>query len=258
MHANNEVGTVQPIRQIAEICRERGVSLHTDAAQSVGKIGARVDELGVDLLSVAGHKLYGPKGVGALYVRGGTKLTPLIHGAGHEHGLRAGTESLLLDTGLGAACELAADLSWTGPALELRDRFWEGLFDLFGNTIALNGHPERCLPTTLNVSFLGMRGADILALLPEVAASTGSACHAGGITPSPVLQAMGADRDRIAGAVRFSLGRQTTWRELARVLRLLRERVLKAGADRNPGDSAPPARATALSSRIARQESTRR
>jgi cysteine desulfurase len=152
---------------------------------------------------------------------------------------------VLLNAGLGAACELATDLSWTGLALELRDRFWDDLFDLFGNTIELNGHRERRLPTTLNVSFLGWRGVDILDLLPEIAASTGAACHAGGITPSPILEAMGADQKRIAGAVRFSLGRQTTWPELAQVLQMLRQRVLEAGVDLGSARSAPCAKATA-------------
>src|SRR5215471_10855857 len=127
MHANNEVGTIQPIAAIAQIARERGILFHTDAAQSVGKISTRVEELGVDLLSIAGHKLYGPKGIGSLYVRGGVELEPLIHGAGHERGRRAGTESALLAVGLGAACALAADLAPMQRIRALRDRFWQAL-----------------------------------------------------------------------------------------------------------------------------------
>src|SRR6266545_1696626 len=152
IHANNEVGTVQPIADIARIAREHGILLHTDAAQSVGKIPTNVDELGVDLLSAAGHKLYGPKGVGALYIRAGVRLEPLIHGAGHESGRRAGTENILLDVGLGAACELAN--SWLGmeSVRELRDLFWHLLNDRFGDGVVLNGHPTERLPNTLNVS----------------------------------------------------------------------------------------------------------
>jgi cysteine desulfurase len=210
MHANNEVGTVEPIAEISRITREAGVLLHTDAAQSVGKIPTRVDELGVDLLSVAAHKFYGPKGVGALYVRRGTRLEPLMHGAGHESGRRAGTENVLLDVGLGAAAELAGDLAWTEGVRELRDWLWQRLHELYDDQVVLNGHPTMRLPNTLNVSFMGHDGREILAAMPEIAASTGSACHSGGTEPSPVLAAMGIPRDAGAGAVRLSLGRSTT------------------------------------------------
>ena len=142
MHANNEVGTVEPIAEISRITREAGVLLHTDAAQSVGKVPAGVDELGVDLLSVAAHKFYGPKGVGALYVRAGTPLAPFMHGAGHESGRRAGTENVLLDVGLGAAAELAGDLAWTARARELRDWLWLQLSGRYGDGVVLNGHPD--------------------------------------------------------------------------------------------------------------------
>ena len=225
MHANNEVGTIQPIAEIACITRDAGVFLHTDAAQSVGKIGTRVDDLGVDLLSLAGHKFYGPKGVGALYIREGTKLEPLLHGAGHEGGRRAGTENVLLDVGLGAAAELATDLAWTEGAREQRDWLWSELQDRWGDEVVLNGHPERRLPNTLNVSFVGRRGADILAALPEVAASTGSACHADSVTLSPVLAAMGVPLDVGAGALRLSLGRMTTHDELETLVERLAEIV---------------------------------
>jgi len=222
MHANNEVGTVQPVREIAQIARDAGVLVHTDAAQSVGKIAADVNELGVDLLSVAGHKLYAPKGVGALYIRTGTPIEPLVHGAGHEAGRRAGTENVLLAVGLGAACDLAHE--WIGMPFvrELRDYFWWQLQQIFRGKIALNGHPTQRLPNTLNVSFLGQSGSDLLAVLPELAASTGSACHAGLVELSPVLQAMGVSDEVGLGAVRFSLGRTTTKDDIDRTLALLR------------------------------------
>jgi cysteine desulfurase len=209
MHANNEVGTIQPVAEIAAATREAGVLLHTDAAQSVGKIPTRVDDLGVDLLSVAGHKAYAPKGIGALYIRGGVRLEPFVHGAGHESGRRAGTESALLDAALGEACEIASDLAPMDGVRELRDRLWAGLRSLFGDGVVLNGHPVERLPNTLNVSFVGRPGADVIAALGDVAASTGSACHADSIELSPVLTAMGVAPRVGMGAVRLSLGRMT-------------------------------------------------
>lgn len=224
MHANNEVSTIQPIGEIARITRERGVLLHTDAAQSIGKIPTRVDELGVDLLSVAGHKLYAPKGVGSLYIRDGVTLEPLMHGAGHESGRRAGTENVLLDVGLGAACDLAARELDTlaSRLLELRDYFHAGLRELFGPKLHLNGHPTARLPNTLNVSFEGLLGGDVLGALENVAASTGSACHSGRRELSPVLEAMGVPEAVGLGAVRFSLGRGSTRDEIDFVLQSLR------------------------------------
>jgi cysteine desulfurase len=217
MHANNEVGTIEPLQEIVAIARERGVTFHSDAAQTVGKIGTRVDELGVDLLTVAGHKLYAPKGVGALYVRRGTPLEPLIHGAGHESGRRAGTENVLLDVGLGAACRMAE--SWLGmPSVrQLRDRLWKRLQAALGERVTLNGHPDLRLPNTLNISFRGCIGAELLAALEGIAASTGSACHEGRMEMSPVLQAMGLPPEIGLGAVRFSLGRTTTQAEIDEV-----------------------------------------
>lgn len=209
MHANNEVGTIQPIEECAVIARDRGVLFHTDAAQSVGKITTNVRELGVDLLSVAGHKLYAPKGIGALFVRRGVRLEPLIHGAGHEGGRRAGTESALLAVSLGAACELARGLTPMDWIRGLRDYFWQELQKQFGNRVVLNGHPTHRLPNTLNVSYVGKIGAELLDRLEGVAASTGSACHAGRVELSPVLQAMGIAPEVGMGAVRFSLGRGT-------------------------------------------------
>jgi cysteine desulfurase len=221
MHANNEVGTIQPIEEIGAIAREHGIRCHTDAAQSVGKIPTKVDMLGVDLLTIAGHKLYAPKGVGALYVRRGVELEPLIHGADHEGGRRAGTESVLLAAALGAACALVQDLAPIERVHALRDRFWTALQDHFGDRVVLNGHPEHRLSNTLNVSFVGMVGADVLAGLDGVAASTGSACHSGRIELSPVLAAMGVSEKVGMGAVRFSLGRKTTGEEIDTVLELI-------------------------------------
>ena len=218
MHANNEVGTIMPIEACAAIAREHGVAFHTDAAQSAGKIPTRVDELGVDLLSIAGHKIHAPKGVGALYVRAGTGIEPLVHGAGHEHGRRAGTESALLAAGLGEACRLACDRAAMVRIERLRDRFWSALRQRFGDRVALNGHPQARLPNTLNVSFVGRDGAEVLARLEGVAASTGSACHAGRVELSPVLAAMRVPEHVGMGAVRFSLGRDTTDAEIDTVV----------------------------------------
>ena len=225
MHANNEVGTIEPIEEISKIARERGILLHTDAAQSVGKIPTKVDDLGVDLLSIAGHKLYAPKGVGVLYIRRGTPIEPLIHGAGHEAGRRAGTESALMTVALGAAAELSSDLEPMRRIRTLRDRFWQQLQSEFGNRIVLNGHPELRLPNTLNVSFVGRIGAEVLARLEGVAASTGSACHSGHVELSPVLRAMGIAPEVGMGAIRFSLGRGTTQGEIDAVMTQIRQTV---------------------------------
>ena len=214
MHANNEVGTLQPVKECARVAREHQIPFHTDAAQSVGKIATHVDELGVDFLSIAGHKLYAPKGIGALYVREGSMLEPLIHGAGHESGRRAGTESALLAAALGEACELACDLSGMPKTASLRDRLWLGLKECCGDRVVFNGHPIERLPNTLNVSFLDHQAYELLAKLPELAVSTGSACHADRVEISPVLQAMGVMPQAGAGAVRFSLGRTTTAAEI--------------------------------------------
>ena len=218
MHANNEVGTIMPIEECAAIAREHGVTFHTDAAQSVGKIPTRVDDLGVDLLSIAGHKIHAPKGVGALYIRSGTKIEPFVHGAGHERGRRAGTESAMLVTALGEACRLAGDLSQIARIRRLRDRFWWALQQRFGDRVALNGHPEARLPNTLNVSFVGKEGTEVLAGLDGVAASTGSACHEGRVELSPVLAAMRIPEHVGMGAVRFSLGKATTGEEIDTVV----------------------------------------
>ena len=217
MHANNEVGTIQPIEDCAAIARDHGIVFHSDAAQSIGKIPTRVDDLGVDLLTIAGHKFSAPKGIGALYVRRGVALEPLVHGAGHESGRRAGTESALLAAALGQASVLAADLAPMRGVEALRDRLWARLRETFGTGVVLNGHPQKRLPNTLNVAFVGRVGAEVLAAVPGLAASTGSACHAGRVELSPVLTAMGTAEEVGMGAVRFSLGRQTSSAEIDRV-----------------------------------------
>lgn len=210
MHANNEVGTLQPLAEIAARARRHGVRVHTDAAQSVGKVPTRVDELGVDLLTVAGHKLYGPKGVGALYVRRGTPLVPVLFGAGHEGGLRPGTENVLGIVGLGAAAELAAgDLPAEGARqATLRDRL-EALLESAVPGLVRLGDRLRRLPNTSSLSFPGVRAGDLLAATPELAASAGAACHAEGVAISSVLAAMGVPEAVAAGVVRLSLGRGT-------------------------------------------------
>jgi len=225
MHANNEVGTLQPIREIALLAHERGALMHTDAAQSVGKLPVDVNELGVDLLSVAGHKVYAPKGVGALYVRRGVRLEPLIHGAAHESGRRAGTENVPYVVGLGTACEIArrSQAEATEGLRRLRDRLWDRLREALGDGIVLNGHPEQRLPNTLNVNFVGRVGADVLQSVPEIAASTGSACHEGTVRLSPVLQAMGVPTELGRGAVRLSVGRFTTEGDVDRAAAMLRK-----------------------------------
>jgi cysteine desulfurase len=208
IHANNEVGTLQPIAEIAAVARDHGLLVHTDAAQSVGKVPLDVDRLGVDLLTVAGHKLCAPKGIGALYVRPGTRLDPVIHGAGHERGLRAGTENVPCIAGLGAAAALADDRLRKGAHVEvqqLRDRLHAALQSAVPD-LALNGHSHDRLPNTLNVSFPGHDGERLLARTPLIAAATGAACHSGRTEASAVLTAMGLDRSRALGAVRLSLG----------------------------------------------------
>lgn len=212
MHANNETGAIQPIAEIARITRARGIILHSDAAQSAGKIPVLVDELGVDLLTLAGHKFYAPKGVAALFVRKGTPLLSLCSGANHEQGLRPGTENVALIAGLGTAAQLARErLPKTTMRMKaLRDQLHlQLLAEIPG--LLLNGPPETRLPNTLNVSFPGVSGHDLLESIAEdVAASTGSACHSGSQPASGVLGAMGFDPERAAGAVRLSLGTGTS------------------------------------------------
>jgi cysteine desulfurase len=216
MHANNETGSLQPIRAIADIAHDLKIPVHTDAAQSVGKVETRVDDLGVDLLSVAGHKLYAPKGVGALYVRNGTKINPVLLGAGHEKGLRPGTENVASIVGLGEACEIALH-TLAGEIKRVRglaDELWLRLSQAIPG-LKLNGHPADRLPNTLNVSFPGVRSSLLLPRVDQIAASSGAACHEGGDeTPSYVLLAMGMPTEQALGAIRLSLGRSTTLEDI--------------------------------------------
>ncbi len=217
MHANNETGTIQPIAEIAALTRQRGIILHVDAAQSAGKIPVDVDALGADLLTLAGHKFYAPKGVGGLYVRTGTPLLPVSVGAGHERGLRPGTENVPFIVGLGVAAELASRRLPEAQAhlRGLRDKLHETLLAAIPGLV-LNGPFEARLPNTLNISFPGVTGAALLQAATDVAASTGSACHASGHGASGVLGAMGISPERAAGAVRLSLGWDTTAAEIDR------------------------------------------
>lgn len=236
MLANNEVGTLQPVREIAAAVHARAhaadgpgghaagnARVHTDAAQAVGKIPVNVDDLGVDLLTVAGHKLYAPKGVGALYLRRGIDLPSLIHGASHEDGRRAGTENVAGIVGLGAACSLAAaHLDEEAARLRgLRERLWAALKDALPDTIR-HGDPDHGLPNTLSVAFPGVVAPDLLAAVGDgIAASAGAACHAEGVTVSSVLEAMRVPREAALGTVRLSLGRPTAEAEVDRAATLL-------------------------------------
>jgi len=217
MHANNETGVLQPIADIARAAHRRGAIVHTDAAQSIGKIPTDVRNLDVDLLSIAGHKLYAPKGVGALYVRPGTPLAPFVLGAGHERGIRPGTENVASIVGLGVACEAARrDMdAWTTRVRELRDDLWNRLRDQVPG-LALNGHVQERLPNTLNVRFPAVSGAMLLAAAPEIAASTASACHDGQESASAVILGMGVPAAEAMGSVRLTLGRGTTTDDVRR------------------------------------------
>jgi cysteine desulfurase len=223
MHANNEVGTIQPIEEIAAITRPLGILLHTDAAQSVGKIPVSVDDLGVDLLTLAGHKFYATKGVGALYLRRGISTEPVLVGAAHEMGLRPGTENVPAIVGMGEAARLVHERS-PGHMQRLRllrDQLHARLSEAIPG-ILLNGHPEQRLPNTLNLSFPGRDGRDLLThAAAEVAASVGSACHEDDDSVSGVLGAMGIETDRARGAVRLSLGSPTSEAEIEQVARAL-------------------------------------
>lgn len=228
MHSNNETGTLMPIREVGELKRRYRFVFHTDCAQSVGKVPVDVNELNVDLLTIAGHKLYAPKGVGALYVRGGVELEPLIHGAGHEGGRRAGTENTPYLVGLGKAAELCREaLPAAGDKLvSLRDRLHQRLRDKLGERITLNGHPTVRLPNTLNLNFAGQIGPKLLERVPRIAASVGAACHEPKpgqleVTPSAVLCAMRVPPEVSRGAVRLTVGRWTTEAEVDEAAELL-------------------------------------
>ncbi len=225
--AQNEVGTLQPIAELADALHARGAVVHTDAAQAIGKVPVDVNALGVDLLSIAGHKCYAPKGVGALYVRRGIRISPVVVGAGQERGVRPGTENVAGIVGLGVACTMAGtNLRAENDRIGgLRDALWELLRSRIPHVVRL-GDPDRALPNTLSISFPGRRGLDVLAACPTLAASTGSACHTGEVNPSAVLLAMGVPDDVAAGAIRLSLGRNTT-----------REQVVTAAIDLSSASS---------------------
>ena len=223
MLANNEVGTLQPVREVAALCRQHGVAVHADAAQAVGKVPVNVVDLGVDLLSVAGHKLCAPKGVGALYVREGVEIMPQIRGAGHERGRRAGTENVLLAAGLGTACELAQhETEKEQQSLaSLRNRLAAGL-RTGCEDIVEHGHPEHRLPNTLSVALPGQDANGLVGELAEdLAASAGSACHSGATMISYVLQAMGVEPELARATIRLSVGRFTTEEEIDRAVELI-------------------------------------
>jgi len=230
MHASNETGVLQPVAAIAEAARAKGAVVHTDAAQSVGKVAVQVRELGVDLLSVAGHKLYAPKGVGALYVRRGTPIAPFVLGAGHEGGIRPGTENVASIVGLGVACERALrDLEVEGTRVrKLRDLLWQRLQGRV-HGLALNGHPQERLPNTLSVRLPRTSGSALLAAAPEVAASTGSACHAGHEEPPSTIVLMGVPPSEALGTVRLTLGRRTGVEDVERAAALLGDAWLALG-----------------------------
>ena len=219
MHANNEVGTIEPIEEIAEVAHRHGVLLHSDCAQSVGKIPVRVEDLPVDLLSIAGHKLYAPKGIGALYVRDGVALEKQMHGATHESGWRAGTENVIQMAALGQACEL---IRYNLPTYQrhmetMRDRLEDGLKAAFDD-ILVNGHPTRRLPNTSSVSFKQVEANTVLAEMNDLAASAGAACHSDRVEVSSVLEAMGVPLEYAMGTLRFSAGRYTTVEEIDRAV----------------------------------------
>ncbi|MHB8841121.1 MAG: cysteine desulfurase family protein [Candidatus Aquicultor sp.] len=225
MHANNEVGTIQPIEDIGMMAKELGIYFHTDAAQSVGKIPVNVDDLGVDLLTVAGHKFYAPKGVGALYVREGTEIEPIIDGASQEFGLRAGTEAVAMIVALGKACEVATESldQVSAHLLRLGQRMYEHFATDVPN-FRLNGHPTDRVPNTLNIGFPGVLASDLLASTPEVAASPGSACQAESLEISHVLMAMGVEETYAMGSLRISLGKWSTDDEIDTIVDLLSAR----------------------------------
>jgi len=217
MTANNETGVLQPIAELTRVAHEHGVPVHTDAAQAAGKIPLDIAALNVDLCTVVGHKMYAPKGIAALHVRPGLVLEPVIYGGGQEHGRRAGTENVAYAVALGAAAQLCADdLAGGEPdrLRGLRDHLHQHLADQLPTPVELNGHPERRLPHTLNISVTGLRGEQLLAATPQVAASTGSACHTGTTEASPVLRAMGHEPTRALAALRLSLGRWSTLDEI--------------------------------------------
>lgn len=233
MHANNETGTIEPIAEMGKIAREKGIIFHTDAIQSVGKIPVDVNELNVDLLSLSGHKIYGPKGIGALFIRKGTKIEPLIHGGHHERNRRAGTENVPAIVGLGKAVEVVAQKmeEESQHLINLRNKLWKGIKEKI-DYVKLNGHPERRLPNTLNVSFEFVEGESMILNLDlkGIAVSTGSACTSGSLEPSHVLRAMKVEPAIAQGSIRFSLGKGNTEEDIEYVLEVLPEIVFRLRA----------------------------
>jgi cysteine desulfurase len=227
MLANNEVGTIQPVSEIARHAREQGTLVHTDAVQAPGKIRVDVRELGVDLLSISGHKFNGPKGIGALFVKEGTKLDSLVLGGAHERGRRAGTENVAGIVGLGKACEIVgSDKDHPVRMRALRDRLENRITSEIADT-RVNGHPEHRLPNTSSISFEGVKSDSLLMNLDleGIAVSAGSACHSGAHEPSHVLTAMGISHENAAATIRFSVGRGTTEEDIDRTLNVLQVHV---------------------------------
>ncbi len=224
MHANNEVGTIQPVQEIGRIAHRSGALFHTDAVQSCGKIAIDTEAMQIDMLSLSGHKFYGPKGIGGLYVRAGIRFDPLIHGGHHEHSKRAGTENVPALVGLGAACAIAAqEMSTEEPRIrELRDRLWQELSRAIPE-IQQNGHPEQRLSGTLNVSVRYVEGESMLLKLDHagIYASSGSACTSGSLEPSHVLIALSIPPEMAHGSLRFSIGRFNTGSDVDRVIAVL-------------------------------------
>lgn len=235
MHANNEVGTIQPLKELSSIARKYSIIFHTDAAQSAGKIITDVADLDVDLLSIAGHKLYAPKGIGALYIREGTRVEKFMHGADHEFNRRAGTENVLEIVGLGKACEIAKrDLADNIICMnDLKKRLFQKLSAGI-KIININGHPEKCLPNTLSLSFPGIDANTLLSELHDIAASAGAACHSDSVSISNVLEAMGVPIDHAIGTIRFSVGRSTTCDEIDRASDLIIDAVNRFGNNEEP------------------------
>jgi cysteine desulfurase len=233
MHANNEIGTIQPIAKIAEIAKSRGIYFHTDAVQSLGKIPVNVNDLGIDLLSISSHKIHGPKGVGVLYVRDGTKISPITFGGGHEHGLRSGTENIPGIVGLSIALDLATTRydEDSRHMLKLRDSLIEKVFASIDD-VHLNGHAVKRLPNNVNLSFRSVEGESLLMMLDlkGIAVSTGSACSSSSLKASRVLSSIGLSSDYIHGSLRISLGRDNTIEEIDYLASSLREIVSKLRA----------------------------
>ncbi|MDX9714907.1 MAG: cysteine desulfurase family protein [Dissulfurispiraceae bacterium] len=233
MHANNEMGSIQPISEISSITKKRGIPFHTDAVQTFGHIPVDVKQLGVDMLSISGHKIYGPKGIGVIYIKKGTKITPFMHGGGQERGLRSSTLNVPGIAGLGKAAEIAASLIDTEPGrqIALRDYFIKILAENPGD-LKLNGHPVQRLPNNINISFNNTDGEYLMAGMDiaGIACSTGSACSSGGSGPSHVLHAMGLSDRMVGCSIRLTIGRSTTSKEIDTAAEIIAALVKKARA----------------------------